>query len=359
MSEEVWSGNEGTLSVYVSKARDLPNLTKLDKQNVMLRLRVAHMTRESDVLFRAGQNPVFDYLEKFEITPGVRPLMYVEVYCDRRKKPPLPIGRCEVDLLNGIRADPRDGYCTWYDLRRDGNEFAGTVFVELSFKPLPRTASRGGASGQMDERMVERPIPPLPTDLASLHLGPEGPGRSVPSQSGGYMHLSEMRQVTPSVNRDVWAAGSIGAASTPASNYSPPRFDTSTATSATSASEDTRFHFANLKKLKQRIDVFRNPQSSADGGGGSGTSTSGSTDGGVDIAALEKAIGVTAGRHDDDDASLPGDVRNPSKFETQPPLPALPSSASASTSSNRGPALPLLPRSSPRRPAPPGTVHHG
>lgn len=50
MSEEVWDGNQGTLSVYVSKAKDLPNLDKLDKQDVLLRLRIAHMTRESDTI---------------------------------------------------------------------------------------------------------------------------------------------------------------------------------------------------------------------------------------------------------------------------------------------------------------------
>lgn len=88
MSEEVWDGNQGTLSVYVSKAKDLPNLDKLDKQDVLLRLRIAHMTRESDTIIRAGQTPIFKYYEKFEITPELRPLMYVEIYSDRRKKHP-------------------------------------------------------------------------------------------------------------------------------------------------------------------------------------------------------------------------------------------------------------------------------
>ena len=208
MSEEIWSGNEGYLYVYVSKAKDLPNLIKLDKQNVMLRLRVAHMTRESDVKFRAGQNPIFDYLEKFEITPSVTPIMHVEVYCDRKKKSPLPIGRCEVDLMNGIRADPKDGYCTWYDLKRNGDEFAGTIFIELTFKPnLKKNHPKKIDENimKLDASVAARPIPPLPTGssyrssvAATPHFDRTMDDSSyLETQTEPYMHASEMRQVTP------------------------------------------------------------------------------------------------------------------------------------------------------------------
>lgn len=353
MSEEIWSGNEGSLCVYVSKAKDLPNLIKLDKQNVILRLRIAHMTRESDVQFRAGQNPIFNYLEKFEITPGVKPVMYVEAYCERKKKAPLPIGRCEVDLMNGIRADPKEGYCTWYELKRDRNEFAGTIFIELTFKPNVKRGQYGKVSKdtlRLDASVAARPMPLLPTDsrmtsslgsvndysqrndsfmINSLHSNHSEPA---------YMHASEMRQITPSLplysNRQQQSSPSfqnkvedhhsIEEHEYNNNNVGIPNFTSSVDTSNTtftqntssttvsSTSAETRFHFANLKKLKERINIFKNPNMSLNKeqqqGGVSVPSNNSNIladHAGVDIEALEKAIGVTSledneSRHSDD-----------------------------------------------------------
>lgn len=369
MSEEIWSGNEGYLYVYVSKARDLPNLIKLDKQNVMLRLRIAHMTRESDVKFRAGQNPIFDYLEKFEITPSVKPVMYVEVYCDRKKKSPLPIGRCEVDLMNGIRADPKNGYCTWYELRRNGDEFAGTIFIELTFKPnLKRNHLKkiDKETMRLDASVAARPIPLLPTETKNIsstsvtHTNEKGIDESNFSQSNTpqYMHASEMRQVTPSIRNLHYGVDNFNGFNmshdnvnskdnsfSPRRNLSPceynrytnqhnfetnqfgvPNFASSVDTSntmlsqdtsnttVTSTSAETRFHFANLKKLKERINIFKNPNISLEKNSrpdemiGSihtynvnNNNNNNNNNKGVDIEALEKAIGVTSVQDDDDE----------------------------------------------------------
>lgn len=345
MSEEIWNGNEGTLCVYVSKAKDLPNLIKLDKQNVMLRLRIAHMTRESDVKFRAGQNPLFNYLEKFEITPSVKPIMYVEVYCERRKKAPLPIGRCEIDLMNGIRADPKDGYCTWYELKRDGNEFAGTIFIELTFKPNMRRGHYEKVSKdtmRSDASVAARPIPPLPTEsrISSNIMGNSSYGYNhgmnemldanephMDHSEPEYMHASAMRQVTPSLPD--YSKSWQGSESYPReepynnnngdTNIGVPNFTSSvdtnhttftqetSSTTVTSTSAETRFHFANLKKLKERINIFKNPNMSVNKDPLRNGNLSPQHDddhhhhSGVDIEALEKAIGVTS--MDDDESS--------------------------------------------------------
>ncbi|KAG0669931.1 hypothetical protein C6P45_003095 [Maudiozyma exigua] len=318
---ESWEGNHGTLSVYVSKAKDLPNLIKLDKQNVMLRLRIAHMTRESDILFRAGQNPIFNYLERFEMTPAVQPLMYVEVYCDRKKKAPLQIGRCEIDLLNGIRADPKEGYCKWYELKREQNEFAGIIFIELTFKPTVDVARREKLDERtirLDASMASRPMPPLPTEF-DTSLSPNHPinreqmvqedvevyGHSnIRAQSQQYMHGSALRQMTPSFcRRD--SNGQPSDIRDDVSTFSPDRSNdssgshnnfmssmgssntaTSTETKATaiSTTSETKFHFANLRKLKEKINIFKNPSVPS-------TDTEDNT---VDIEALQKAIGVAS-----------------------------------------------------------------
>lgn len=382
-----WEGNHGTLSVYVSKAKDLPNLIKLDKQNVMLRLRIAHMTRESDTLFRAGQNPVFNYLERFEMTPAVQPLMYVEVYCDRKKKAPLQIGRCEIDLLNGIRADPKEGYCKWYELKREQNEFAGIIFIELTFKPTVDIGYREKPDAQtmrLDASMASRPMPPLPTEF-DTSLSPNHPTnrdlmtykdaelydhsnmRNIRAQSQQYMHGSALRQTTPSFDRrdsnsqpsDImdnissFSPDRSNGSSASHNNFMSSMGSSNTATSAEtkataiSTTSETKFHFANLRKLKEKINIFKNPSVP-------NTDTEDNT---VDIEALQKAIGVASlddkgeysgelqtmiennrkesnvpGQHRsptmDHKRELNGDIsRNTSSVPSQPLLPPLPSVA--------------------------------
>ncbi|GAV55609.1 hypothetical protein ZYGR_0AV02410 [Zygosaccharomyces rouxii] len=356
MATEVWSGNQGTLCVFVSKARDLPNLTKLDKQNVMLRLRIAHMTRESNTLFRAGQNPVFNYLEKYSITPDVRPIMQVEAYCDRRKKPPILIGRCEVDLLNGIRADPKEGYCCWYELKRDRNEFAGTIFIELTFNPgLPnlRKEEKNKDTEAMDATIRSRPVPPLPGDSSPGILMEDQDDYQEHSYIEPYTHGSAMREITPAagVARNYHPELSRSTLSDSIGVGAPPVFNSSVGTSTTISSEetnateatntsDTKFHFANLKKLKERLNVFKNPTNSTNNQ---------QSETPVDIEALQKAIGVT---------SLDDEERYPSRTHSShtstvdlndaddrhPSLPPLPPSISQqSRSSSNSPKRPPVP----------------
>ena len=351
MPETVWDSNQGTLTVYISKAKDLPNLSKLDKQNVMLRLRVAHMTRESQVLFRAGQNPHFDYLEKFDITPDVRPSMQVEVYSERRKKPPIQIGRCEVDLLNGIRADPKEGYCKWYELKNVENDFAGIIFIELTFEPsVHMTGQSLNTSKRMDPleaSLLTRAVPPLPTaNLPPLpedtlesthemgsrekfsrslpvgqHRGPNVADRFAVSSTGSYVHGSAMRQVTPNLGhlkkmRDTPPERLPFLPERSSKSVFSPNFASSVNTTATSGStetkitavssttEDTRFHFANLRKLKERINIFKNPNASRNNADTDGDNT-------VDIEALQKAIGVVAPSSDEEQSDTEP-VRPPS-----------------------------------------------
>lgn len=344
MSTEVWTGNQGSLCVYVSKAKDLPNLNKLDKQNVMLRLRIAHMTRESDTLLRAGQNPVFKYLERFEITPEVRPTMQVEVYCDRKKKAPILIGRCDVDLLNGIRADPREGYCTWYDLKRERNEFAGTIFIELTFTPtLPHFEEEGRTEEiqRLDASMASRPVPPLPSD--QLMNYDNNDGLNVPN-GGHYMHASVMREVTPrkhpfptsqSLELPRSLSSSIGTSQSLDSQE--------TVSTGVTTTSDTRLHFANLRKLREKINVFKNPNTSTNQNNSNTP---------VDIVALQKAIGVTSLDDDSDDEpdelpdrreSYSSQTSRLSKLELQPPLPPLPvDTLQKHRSGSQSPRLPAL-----------------
>ncbi|CCE63681.1 hypothetical protein TPHA_0F01990 [Tetrapisispora phaffii CBS 4417] len=330
--------DQGMLTVFISKAKDLPNLNKLDKQDVTLRLRIAHMTRESEIQRRAGQTPIFNYLEKFQMTPDVQRVMHIELYCERKKKAPLPIGRCEVDLVNGMRADPKEGYCSWYELKREKNEFAGTIFIELTYTPiLPRIhkSQDGHNTRRADASIAARPIPPLPHETqytrAFRQEDVQTPpylisitiyfaiNRSSSRSPERYMHASNLRHATPSAfknsNGSYYSSKSESVevdefinterSNGSTNNNSISNFTSSVDTSTSMRSQesagttstnttDTRFHFANLRKLKEKINVFKNPLPSSELQNESNESP-------VDIEALQKAIGITSVESDNSD----------------------------------------------------------
>lgn len=84
-------------------------------------------------------------------------------------------------------------------------------------------------------------------------------------------------------------------------------------TTVTSTSAETRFHFSNLKKLKERINIFKNPNISSEKDSrqdeimGSPHTNDNIINKGVDIEALKKAIGVTSVEENEEKESY---VRN-------------------------------------------------
>ena len=107
VSGNVITGVNGKLDVYVSKAKDLPNLRRLDKQDPFVKLRIGHLTEVSPVIYRGGQTPKFDFHCAFQLTPDIKPLLCVELYDDHdHKHGSKLIGKCDVDLTPALLSDP-------------------------------------------------------------------------------------------------------------------------------------------------------------------------------------------------------------------------------------------------------------
>jgi len=187
---------------------------------------------------------------------------------------------------------------------------------------------------RLDASMVSRPMPPLPTEF-DTSLSPNHPmshshnslqsagnlnysPNSLPNVSNTqpYMHGSEMRQMTPlierlNINENLEEGDDIMPFSPDRSNDSSEyrnnfmssmgssNTTTSTETKATvvSTTSETKFHFANLRKLKEKINIFKNPS----------FPNTDVEDNSVDIEALQKAIGVSS----PDEKSKPsGELQN-------------------------------------------------
>lgn len=331
VSESTFGGANGLLEVYVSRARDLPNLRKLDKQSPFVRLRISHMTETSEVAFRGGQTPRFDFYSKFDLTPDVKPAMIVEIFDD--KSPPKLIGQATIDLTPALYKDPEDGHDDWFPLKV-GNEFAGQVYMELTFHPLVPTSrlqrNKSNEISAFEASLESRPPPPLPSKVPSLSLA--GPPEGLPSikqNHSTYSHASRVRsnyapsefdnsntrqasplRSTPEFTLSVTSNGTYSSQLTNESHESHATLNTVNTTEPL---------FAKLKQLKERWKLIKNP-----------TNDQLERENKVDLKALQKVVGVEPDEveHESTATREPSLASAFSKLSTQPPLPPLPSSPS-------------------------------
>ncbi|AAS53428.2 AFR057Cp [Eremothecium gossypii ATCC 10895] len=203
MDDRIIGGPEGYLEVFVRKAKDLPNMRKMDKQDPFVRLRIAHLTEVSGTVFRGGQRPVFDFHTVFELTPAMKHLMYVELFDDQKSAPRI-IGRCEVDLKPALYSDHEDGYDRWYQLSL-GPDDAGKIYIELTFKQ--HTIRRKSqiqpepSPPPMTKTLKTKRSPPLPSEIPYVPFPKDQLQGSI-SQSGfTYTHGGGMSQPLPALRR--------------------------------------------------------------------------------------------------------------------------------------------------------------
>lgn len=364
VSASAFGGANGLLEVYVSRARDLPNLRKLDKQSPFVRLRISHMTETSDVAFRGGQTPKFDYYAKFDLTPDVKPALAVEIFDDR--SPPKLIGQCAVDLTPALYKDPEDGHDDWFPLSF-GSEEAGEIYLELTFHPLIPTSRlqrhRSDGISAFEESLASRPPPPLPAKLPSFQLEKR---HDEVTHNNTYSHASNLSQTLLSEPERISFGQSV-------SSKRMSNLDVSVASNSTFASQATNetheSHatvatsgtteplFAKLKQLKEKWNSIKNPGKDQQ-----------DHDKKVDLEALQKVVGVEPEEFNQDERGFRRvtDVSTQaSKLVTQPPLPRLPDQSSRRTSiesralptsrpnsciNEMSPKLPPLPRSPSSRP---------
>lgn len=339
-SDSVFGGANGLLEVYISRARDLPNLRKLDKQSPFVRLRLAHMTETSDVVSRGGQTPRFNFYTKFDLTPDVKPLLLIELFDD--KSPPRLIGQCEVDLTPALYKDPEDGHDDWYQLYH-GSEEAGQIYMELTFHPVVPTARAhhmDDENNEFEASLASRPPPPLPSNVPTVQLKNFMSKSDDTDRRAGnrYLHASRVQQHIPSIGQ----GASLRESSAPP--MPPFNFSSSINSNATGDSQITHNSqsshstinttgtteplFAKLKQLKEKWRSIKNPNPEQLG-----------QENKVDLKALQKVVGVAI-----DDTEDNNDMRTSSrismessKFISQPPLPELPKQCSRKSSFENSP----------------------
>lgn len=350
-SGNVITGANGRLDVYVSKAKDLPNLRKLDKQDPFVKLRIAHLTEISPVIYRGGQTPKFDFHCVFQLTPDMKPLLSVELYDDHdHKHGSRLIGKCEVDLLPALLSDPEEGHDQWYYLNKGSIE-AGKVYIELTFVPNAISESRNIEVSNMDFSIQSRTVPPLPSDPPEFHdqynmatssLGQRTGSSLVP---GGYVHGSHMRSRSPVVS-----SHSVARASSyyPGDQQrvqvqEPADFDVSMGSNATTdtyhsqQTQSTEGLMDKLKLIKEKLNYFKN--------GSSDPSNESVANNAMDLEVLQKVVG--AGMESSSTSRVPSHINVPSsvaKNFQEPPLPPIP------TSANRTPSRTSVRDSSTRSP---------
>lgn len=354
MSNNVITGANGRLDVYVSKAKDLPNLRKLDKQDPFVKLRVAHLTEISPVIYRGGQTPKFDYHCVFQLTPDIKPLLCVELYDDHdHKHGSKLIGKCDVDLLPALLSDPEEGHDRWYHLKRGPLE-AGKVYIELTFVPNNISEDRRDNVPKISSSVQSRSVPPLPSDPPELHAQYElqtsaSEQRFVASASPGqYVHGSHIKSPLPDPPINLDTSRSSHASSERID------FDSSMGSNATAntyhsqQSQSTDGLMDKLKLIKEKLNYFKN--------GSSVPSTESITNTAMDLEVLQKVVG--GGLESSSSSRIPTNIDEPSpmnhlptKSFVEPPLPPLPTTPSrlSSQSSVRHSAGQKSPLKSPVR----------
>ncbi|SCU80220.1 LAMI_0B01266g1_1 [Lachancea mirantina] len=331
----IFGGANGVIEVYVSRAKDLPNLRKMDKQSPFVRLRIGHMTEASEVAYRGGQTPKFQFYTKFDLTPDVKPTLSVELFDDR--SPPKLIGQCEVDLTPALYKDPEDGHDDWFPLFF-GSEEAGKVYMELTFHPVVLTSQarlpEAEEESNFEASLSERCPPPLPSKLPNFETN------SPVKTSTGYMHASRLRQETPNFHEERIFPQTAGprvdftsSISTNATNESQTTHNSQESHSTVNSTGTTEPLFAKLKQLKEKWKSIKNPSSDILDQGNR-----------LDLEALQKVVGVDP---EDRDA----DHNRPERFErtstipngTPPSMPRIPKNVSGKLSMHSRPATPKLP----------------
>ncbi|OWB84272.1 hypothetical protein B5S33_g2914 [[Candida] boidinii] len=121
------------LAVVVSKARDLPNRRKFDKQTPYCVVRIQDQVQTTQAIPRAGQNPEWDSELWFSLSGVTDYKMSFNIYHETKKEVGL-VCKATIDFSQALTKPSKVGFDKWYDLEYDGKP-AGQIFLEMSYYP--------------------------------------------------------------------------------------------------------------------------------------------------------------------------------------------------------------------------------
>ncbi|ANZ73613.1 BA75_01282T0 [Komagataella pastoris] len=161
----------GTLVIVVDKARDLPNIRKLDKQSPYCLLRINGLpVQRSKTIYRGGQTPEWDHELRFNITPDIEPKLGLMIF-DGTKESSSLIASTEIDLTKVfIKGDLDD----WYHVHSESyKKNRGEIYLQMTFYPdAPIVPPKIVNTPRTSKRASDRPLPAIPGSKQSFDLSP-------------------------------------------------------------------------------------------------------------------------------------------------------------------------------------------
>ncbi|CDS10087.1 hypothetical protein LRAMOSA02764 [Lichtheimia ramosa] len=125
----------GELVVVALKARDLPNIEVVGKQDPFCVFRLGETAKRTKTDYRGGQQPLWDDQVNLPV-PEKKTKMYVQVFDEDSKREDL-ICEGEVDLTQVLREGEQD---SWFPLKYRGKD-SGKIYLEMTFysaRPPPK-----------------------------------------------------------------------------------------------------------------------------------------------------------------------------------------------------------------------------
>ncbi|KAI5247250.1 hypothetical protein E4T43_02155 [Aureobasidium subglaciale] len=177
----------GTLVAIVDRAKNLPNVKRMGKQNPYCAARLGKEAKKTETDKRGGQTPRWDQELRFTVhdSPDYHNLK-VSIFNDDKKTDLIGeayIGLQDVCIPGGGKNDG------WHALNFKG-KYAGEINLELTYYDTrPPTESKRRVSGMSAADNAQRRSPikrrPLPAELT----GPPAPGSIVPDHARGPRQL--------------------------------------------------------------------------------------------------------------------------------------------------------------------------
>ncbi|ODV64520.1 Inn1p ASCRUDRAFT_68489 [Ascoidea rubescens DSM 1968] len=150
----------GTLIIVVSRARNLPNRRKLDKQNPYCIVRIANLVDRTSAIVRGGQTPDWNHESRFQLTTDINPILKLSILDETKKSPEL-VCDAEIDCSPSFNTDVDEGYDKWHPLQYCGRS-AGEVYIEMTFYPTSPTMAPKPKKVTLKRGSSVRPLPSRP-----------------------------------------------------------------------------------------------------------------------------------------------------------------------------------------------------
>ncbi|CDK25320.1 unnamed protein product [Kuraishia capsulata CBS 1993] len=158
---------ENQLVIVVTKAQNLPNRKKLDKQSPYCVARIQDQIQKTKVVHRGGQNPEWDDELWFSLDDLSGSVVIFTIYHQTKKDEEL-VCKADIDFSIVMKRSSKEGYDAWFPLEYEGRP-AGRIYLQMTYYPSATSVPTvvENAPRLLDSRpKLTRPLPPPPVSAA-------------------------------------------------------------------------------------------------------------------------------------------------------------------------------------------------